>query len=270
MKRTLTAALGLAALAAVPMMTARPAQAATIQLGFILDSSGSIGASNWGIITTGLKNAINTLIPIGGADTYELSVVSFSNSATTVVNHALITDAASRTAAANAVGAAAYLGSTTNYTAAFTALEAALQGGVGISSAAKTYINFATDGDPNPDSANGLSKRTDLINAGVDNISIEGIALTTTQANNLKTNYCYPGPCDDTVPFDFPVHGFYIGVANATEYATAIANKIQLVTCTTNCGPLGENPIPEPASLAVFGLGLLGIGLATRRRNRIH
>ena len=59
-----TAAVALPVLAiAAGMVTATPAQA-TVQLGFLLDSSGSIGASNWTTITTGLGNAINTAVSL--------------------------------------------------------------------------------------------------------------------------------------------------------------------------------------------------------------
>ena len=75
------------------------AQAAgVVQLGFILDESGSIGATNYNTIKTGLANAINTLVPVGGL--YEVTVVSFASSATTLVNHMLISTAADRTTAA--------------------------------------------------------------------------------------------------------------------------------------------------------------------------
>ena len=79
-----------AAALAVSLTVATPARAATIQLGFLLDSSGSIGAVNWGIITNGLASAINTHIPVGGLDTYEVSVVTFSSGTQTIVDHMLI------------------------------------------------------------------------------------------------------------------------------------------------------------------------------------
>ncbi len=66
--------------ACVVTMTPVAANAGLIQLGFILDSSGSIGAGNWTTIKNGLSTAVG-LIPTSGPDIYEISVVSFSASA---------------------------------------------------------------------------------------------------------------------------------------------------------------------------------------------
>lgn len=110
------------------MLGATSASADVIQLGFILDSSGSIGSANWNTIKTGLANALNTWIPVGGPDTYEISVVSFSNTASTIVSAQMINSAADLASVVSAVSAMPFLNSTTNYTAAFTAMDNALRG----------------------------------------------------------------------------------------------------------------------------------------------
>ena len=79
MKHRISTSLFASAALIASLSVAVPARAATIQLGFLLDSSGSIGAGNWGIITAGLANAITANIPIGGPDVYEISVVTFSS-----------------------------------------------------------------------------------------------------------------------------------------------------------------------------------------------
>ena len=82
-------------------VAAPAANAGVIQLGFILDRSGSIGSSAWGTITTGLSTVINTLVPTDGS--YEISVVSFGSSASINVNKVLINSNAARASVAAAI-----------------------------------------------------------------------------------------------------------------------------------------------------------------------
>ncbi len=247
-------AVAAAAMAGAPIL----ASADTIQLGFILDESGSIGSGNWTTIVNGLSSAINTYIPVGGADTYEVSVVKFGSSATISINSFVVDSVANRSTLAASIAALTYSGGTTDYAAGFAAMQTALTDAVGTTgfvtaaTAKASYVNFATDGVPNDNPA-GITAKNALVAAGIDNISIEGIGSP--DATNLQNNYCYPQACDTTSPYNFPTQGFYIGVADAAGYAAAIGNKIQVVTQQT----------PEPASMALVGLALAGLGLARRR-----
>jgi hypothetical protein len=227
-------------------------QAATIQLGFILDRSGSIGSSNWNTIVNGLSSAVGSLIPVGGDNTYEVSVVTFASSATANIQRVLVTDATARANLATQIAGltSVYSGGGTCFSCAFSSMTTALQ--PTITGAAFSYVNFATDGVGD----NGVAQRNALITAGVDNISIEGIGGGV-DVGTLTGSYCYPQPCDTTSPYNFPSQGFYIGVADAAAYVAAIGNKIRVVT----------GQIPEPGTLALAGLALAGIAATARRRS---
>lgn len=252
LKKVLLASAMLAALS----IGAQSAEAGVVQLGFILDRSGSIGSTDWGTITTGLSNAISTLIPANSS--YEISVVTFATNTTTVVDHVLIDSVTTRTSVANTIAATPYFGGQTNMSLAFGAMEAALTGST-LAKIDATYVNFATDGVYNDGGNPGSAIASMKTNASVDNISVEAIGSGVSAAF-LQNSVCYPLSCDTAAPYDtFPGHGFYIYINNASEYAAAIQQKIRIVT---------NNPVPEPATLALVGFGLAGGAWLRRRRNK--
>lgn len=233
--------------------SAPSARAGVIQLGFILDSSGSIGAGNWNTIKTGLSSALTSLVPTNSQ--YEISVVNFSNTANLEVDHVLIDSASTLSTVATIINNMAFIGSTTNMAAAFNVMTTTLQHSSQTIDA--SYVNLATDGVPYG-GANAvidtIAARNDMVDAGIDNISIEAIG-SGVDPGFLQNDICYPGPCDTTSPYNFPTQGFYMAVADANAYTVAIQQKVAIVT----------NQVPEPGMVAIFGLGILGLAGLRRR-----
>lgn len=242
-------------IAIVPTTT----RASLIQMGFILDNSISINASEWKTIRQGLSDAIDQ-IPIGGTDTYEVSIVTFNSGATIQAQNILLNTSFARDRLSEEILNYQNSNGLTNYATAFTTMENVLDNN--IINADYSYVSFATDGIPTRGKSlfpvtthnqAGINARNSIIGVGVDKISVTGIGTNTWGAQNLRMNYCYPQPCDTSEPYNFPTQGFYYNAANAGGYADAVQKKTDDVTIR----------IIEPATMILLFLAFM-VMLAVR------
>ncbi len=243
----------LAALVVTLSLSGGSAYAAVIDLGFALDRSGSVGAANWTLVVGGLANALD-LLPTSGANQYRVSVASFATTATVNVAPTIVT-AANIAGIKAAITGIAFTGGVTCISCAATALTNAFIGDGGFGDT--SLLNISTDGvpvqDPQP---NGAVLRGTLVAAGWDSISAEAIG-------NFSLAYLqalvHPNPGVTTNnPALLPnplVQGFVLQVADFASYEAAIAAKVQRIV-----------NVPEPATMSLFGIALLGLGAARRRR----
>ncbi|MFK5981000.1 MAG: VWA domain-containing protein [Rhizobiaceae bacterium] len=241
-------------------------QAKTIDLGFLLDRSGSIGNANY----TTAKNALAAAlaqIPVQGAtaDTYRVSVVSFSSSITTVVAPTIVT-VASIGGIQTAITGDAYSGGSTNMNGAIDAMVAAFAGAGGLGDL--SLMNMTTDGQPccgaSSTNATTIAARDAAVIAGWDGLSVEAIGGGVDIAF-LKT-LVFPGTPAGTVDVNnIPnpaVAGFVLAVTNFDQYGAAISAKVQAIVDT--------QAIPVPAALPLFGTGLALMGfLGWRRKQKL-
>ena len=246
-----------AAVLAVGVMTTS-VKAAVIDLGFAVDASGSIGSGNFTTIKNALSAALS-VIPTSGANTYRVSVVSFSTSAQTVITQT-ITNAADLAAVQTAVAGMGYSGGTTCISCATTNLTNAFTGLGGLGDL--SIMNIVTDGEPNVGTTNGTTLRSSLTGAGWDAISAEAIG-----SFNLSFlgNLVSPNPgvvVNNVLNLPNPLtQGFILTLADANAYAAAIGTKVQKVIDNVD-------PVPVPAALPLLATALGVFGFTGWRKRK--
>ncbi|MEM8775692.1 MAG: VWA domain-containing protein [Pseudomonadota bacterium] len=261
-----TAAAGLA-------LGASAVSAATIDLGFALDESGSVATSDFNLSKQGLANALNQ-IPTSGPNQYRISVIAFDSNARTIIAPTIVT-------AGNLAGLQAQINGIVNSqggTDIAEAVDLLTANFVGVGLGAETYLNVATDGGS---SANALALAAENSNnAGVDGLSFEAIGPAN-QSNLLRAcyggganSYTDPGSGNTAAgcslvndPNNLPdatQEGFVLAVDNFMDFEGAIAAKVQSIVDDTGGG--GPNVVPLPAGMPLLLVGIGAFAFARTRR----
>lgn len=247
--------LSAAAIVAIAMFGSSPTRAETIDLGFALDSSGSILSSGWTLERDGLAAALLANIPttngIGknspNGNTYILSVVQFDDQVRNTLT-ATITDQASLISFTNTIKTWAFTGGSTCISCATDALTANFSATIGTN---RSLLNISTDGDPNLGVQNGTTLHNNLVSAGWDGVSAEAIGsganvgfLDLVASPGSALNTSDPSALPD--PF---TRGFVLTIDNIADYQGAIDAKIANIV-NVPIGPAGSG---LPGLLAALG-----------------
>ena len=227
-----------------------------VQLGILLDSSASIGETDFGTLRSGVASAFSNVLPTDGS--VEVTVIRFATGADVIVAPTVIDSALALDAVVNQINMMAYTAGSTNMPAAIDLLTAQVMTSPAFGSARLVY-NMVTDGVPSlfgvPQDEQTVASRNAAIALGLDEFDAEFIGLTTEPGYEfLLERLVYPQPGHPAPPY---TPGFVVPVS-IENFEAAFESKLE---ATVNPPP---NPIPEPASLLLLGAGILG--LCRRRR----
>lgn len=277
--------------AAALFLTGTTALAApiTVDLGFILDESGSVGETNYESTVSALATALQA-VPYDDPDIiYRVGVVSFGGGADTVVAPTAITSAAIRsgviadlvTEATSGYGNPSGITNATQWSVGMDRLVADFvnAGGVGDVSIA----NLATDGNRNgggdPEDA---AER--MIDAGWDALSFEAIGSNITTSSldfgfeSTLTGGVLPvtgvsdpkfcGTINSSAGITNPLTDCFIVTTTFDDLDDVYRGKIIASIVGTGGDPDPIDPVPLPASLPILGSGIALIGALRLRRRR--
>ena len=132
------------------------------------------------------------------------------------------------------------------------------------------YFSFSTSDQSGSGPANGIAMNGDSISVWIRGISSDRMCEWNTSNNQCDGGNSILDPGTSS-QIDLAEDLFYEGCEwyNGSNYCSHYFKKQYIKThfaFTGSIPPGGNFPMPEPGSLAIFGAGLLGIGMVRRRR----